>query len=119
MSFRFTFRETMEEFTRVQFPFNDNRTGAGFDKPLFGNDTLSIDKSYPAPGVSAQSFGHSGFTGTFVWMDPEYDLLYIFLSNRVYPTRNNRLIYDLNVRPTIQQIFYDELRRNEDNPLLH
>ncbi|MBR8534152.1 serine hydrolase [Carboxylicivirga sediminis] len=101
---------TIKEFTKVQFPANNNRRGAGFDKPLFGNDTLSIQDSYPAPGVSKASYGHSGFTGTFVWIDPEYELVYIFLSNRVYPTRDNPLIYQMNVRPRIQQIFYDALK---------
>ncbi|WP_430813653.1 serine hydrolase domain-containing protein [Carboxylicivirga sp. RSCT41] len=99
-----------DEFTKVQYPDNENRRGAGFDKPLFGNDTLSIKVSYPAPAVSPESFGHSGFTGTFVWVDPTYQLVYIFLSNRVYPSRNNRLIYQMNVRPGIQQIFYDAIK---------
>jgi len=106
---RYIKAETLREFSSVQFPDNGNRRGIGFDKPLFGNDTLSIDESYPAPGVSPSSFGHSGFTGTFVWMDPDYELLYIFLSNRVYPTRDNPKIYRLNVRPSIQQVFYDAL----------
>ncbi|MCT4588082.1 MAG: beta-lactamase family protein [Carboxylicivirga sp.] len=110
---RYISEETFNEFTKVQYPDNDNRRGAGFDKPLFGNDTLSIADSYPAPGVSAQSFGHSGFTGTFVWVDPAYDIIYIFLSNRVYPTRDNPLIYRMNVRPSIQQVFYEEVKKSE------
>lgn len=105
-------QQTMDEFTKVQFKDNGNRRGVGFDKPLFGNDTLSIQDSYPAPGVSASSYGHSGFTGTFVWIDPEYELVYIFLSNRVYPTRDNPLIYQMNIRPRIQQIFYDALNKS-------
>jgi CubicO group peptidase (beta-lactamase class C family) len=52
------------------------------------------------------SFGHSGFTGTFVWADPESELVFIFLSNRVYPSRTHRNIYNLNVRPKLQQVFY-------------
>ena len=110
---RYISEETFNEFTKVQYPDNDNRRGAGFDKPLFGNDTLSIADSYPAPGVSDLSFGHSGFTGTFVWVDPAYDLIYIFLSNRVYPTRDNPLIYRMNVRPSIQQVFYEEVKKSE------
>ena len=104
-------QEVVEEFSEVQFPENENRRGVGFDKPLFGNDTLTIEQSYPAPGVSAESFGHSGFTGTFVWMDPKYNMLYIFLSNRVHPTRDNRLLYQKNIRPSIQQVFYDALKQ--------
>nr|WP_321409813.1 glycoside hydrolase family 3 N-terminal domain-containing protein [uncultured Carboxylicivirga sp.] len=107
---RYLSADVMKQFSSVQYPENENRRGLGFDKPIFGNDTLSIDQSYPAPGVSAASFGHSGFTGTFVWMDPQYKMLYIFLSNRVYPTRDNRLLYQKNIRPTIQQVFYDALK---------
>ncbi|HKK11943.1 MAG TPA: serine hydrolase, partial [Flavobacteriaceae bacterium] len=53
---------TVNEFIRVQYPENHNRRGLGFDKPLIGNDTLSLKESYPAPEVSRESFGHSGFT---------------------------------------------------------
>lgn len=97
---------TVKEFTRIQYPENDNRRGLGFDKPLIGNDTLSIKEAYPAPQVSPKSFGHSGFTGTFVWADPENQLVFIFLSNRVYPSRTHRNIYNLNIRPRLQQLFY-------------
>ena len=97
------------KFIRIQYPENNNRRGLGFDKPLIGNDTLSLKDSYPAPEVSKSSFGHSGFTGTFVWADPEYDLVFIFLSNRVYPTRKNRNLYNLNIRPLLQQAFYQGL----------
>jgi len=97
---------TVNEFIKVQYPENHNRRGLGFDKPLISNDTLSLKHSYPAPEVSAESFGHSGFTGTFVWADPEHDLVFVFLSNRVYPSRTHRNIYNLNIRPTLQQVFY-------------
>jgi len=110
---RYISEDVMKEFTKVQYPENDNRRGMGFDKPLFNNSSYSLASSYPAPGVSQESFGHSGFTGIFVWMDPEYDLLYIFMSNRVYPTRENKLIYKLNVRPSVHQVFYDEIGRSE------
>jgi CubicO group peptidase (beta-lactamase class C family) len=103
-------KSTLREFTRIQFPENDNRRGLGFDKPLIGNDTLSIHEAYPAPEVSAESFGHSGFTGAFVWADPKHDLIFIFLSNRVYPNRNHRNIYNLNVRPKVQQVFYQAIK---------
>jgi len=97
---------TVNEFTRIQYPENNNRRGLGFDKPLIGNDTLSVKKSYPAPQVSSESFGHAGFTGTFVWADPKNELVFVFLSNRVYPTRKHRNLYDLNIRPALQQVFY-------------
>ncbi|NND52773.1 MAG: serine hydrolase [Flavobacteriaceae bacterium] len=99
-------KETISEFIRVQYPEQNNRRGLGFDKPLLGNDTLKLSQAYPAPAVSTSSFGHSGFTGTFVWADPENQMVFIFLSNRVYPTRNNRNLYNLNIRPSLQQLFY-------------
>ena len=64
-------------------------------------------KSSVAKDASPASYGHSGYTGTFTWVDPEHDLIYIFFSNRVYPTRENRKIYQLNVRPLIHQVIYD------------
>ncbi len=100
---------TMKEFTRVQFPENDNRRGLGFDKPLLNNNEVSPEKAYPCPGASPESFGHFGFTGTFVWADPTHDLIYIFLSNRVYPTRERNMLGKLNVRTNILQAFYDEI----------
>ena len=103
----------VKEFTRVQYPDNGNRRGLGFDKPYLGNDTLALSAAYPAPEVSAESFGHSGFTGTFVWADQKNQLVYIFLSNRVYPTRDNRNLYELNIRPAIQHVFYKALSRIE------
>lgn len=104
---RFISKKTMEEFTRCQFCRRDNRRGLGFDKPLINNHKLKIKDTYPATSASKASFGHSGFTGTFTWADPEYNLVFIFLSNRVYPTRENRKIYDLNIRPRILQSIYD------------
>ena len=101
---------TMKEFTRVQFPQNKNRRGLIFDKPSLDNKTLNPNDAYPCPEVSAESFGHSGYTGTFVWMDPKCNLLYIFLSNRVYPTRDNNLISDLNVRTKILSAIYKNIK---------
>ncbi len=97
---------TLKEFTKVQYPNNENRRGLGFDKPELNNAELALGDSYPAPEVSAESFGHSGFTGTFVWADPINQLVFIFLSNRVYPTRENRNLYDLHIRSSLQQVFY-------------
>jgi len=104
-------KSTLKEFTKIQFPENGNRRGLGFDKPLIGNDTLSISEAYPAPEVSAESFGHAGFTGTFVWADPKHDLVFIFLSKRRYPKRTHRNIYNLNVRPKVQQVFYQAINK--------
>ena len=102
-------KSTIEEFNRVQYPQNNNRRGLGFDKPAIDNQKLDKDKAYPCPGASPQSFGHFGYTGTFFWADPSNGLIYIFLSNRVYPTRENNKISDLNVRTDILQEMYDEI----------
>ncbi len=107
---------TVEEFTRIQYLENNNRRGLGFDKPLIGNDTLSIKEAYPAPQVSASSFGHSGFTGTFVWADPKHELVFVFLSNRVYPSRTHRNIYNLNIRPKLQRVFYTSSKPSKELP---
>ena len=97
---------TIEEFTKYQFPENDNRRGLGFDKPSLGERSINGNTAISA---SDASFGHTGFTGTMVWMDPETKLLYIFLSNRVQPSRNNTLLYKLNTRTNIQQVLYDSI----------
>ena len=106
---RYISEATLKEFTRVQYPENDNRRGLGFDKPYLNNSQKVLADSYPNPEVSASSFGHSGFTGTFVWADPEHELVFIFLSNRVFPSRTHTAIYDLNIRPRLMQVFYKEL----------
>ncbi|MDP2891440.1 MAG: serine hydrolase [Bacteroidota bacterium] len=101
---------TMKEFTRVQFPQNNNRRGLIFDKPSLNLGSLKPSETYPCPEASPESFGHSGFTGTFVWMDPKCGLMYVFLSNRVCPTRNNSLISDLNVRTEILSAIYKQMK---------
>jgi CubicO group peptidase (beta-lactamase class C family) len=103
---RYISEQTLNEFTRVQYPGNGNRRGLGFDKPELNNNELSLKDAYPAPETSPDSFGHSGFTGTFVWADPKNQLVYIFLSNRVNPTREHSNIYKLNIRSAVQQVFY-------------
>ncbi|WP_445736449.1 serine hydrolase domain-containing protein [Mariniflexile sp.] len=109
---RYLKESTVNEFIKIQYPENNNHRGLGFDKPLIGNDTLSIESAYPAPEASSKSFGHSGFTGTFVWADPENELVFIFLSNRVYPTRENRNIYNLHIRPSLMQVFYSASKKD-------
>lgn len=99
--------EVLRKYTTVQFPENDNRRALGFDKPLLGNDTIPPEEAYPCTSASPSSFGHSGFTGTFIWCDPEEEISYVFLSNRVYPTRNNSRLSDLSIRGRILQAVYD------------
>jgi CubicO group peptidase (beta-lactamase class C family) len=102
-------RSVMEEYTKYQFPELKNRRGLGFDKPGIYPAETKPENIYPTYGASPQSFGHSGYTGTFVWVDPAYDLSYIFFCNRVYPTRNNNLVSDLNLRTKILQVIYDSI----------
>lgn len=97
---------TIDTFTRVHFPENGNRRGLGFDKPLLEYDE---QMSSVAQLASPSSFGHSGYTGTLVWADPEHEILFIFLSNRVYPNRLSRGIYQLNIRPRIMNLVYERL----------
>jgi CubicO group peptidase (beta-lactamase class C family) len=104
---RYISEETISEFTKVQFPGNGNRRGLGFDKPLIFNERNGFRNAYPAVSASKNSFGHSGFTGIFVWADPDVQLLYVFLSNRVYPTRENPKLFELNIRTAMQQAAYD------------
>jgi CubicO group peptidase (beta-lactamase class C family) len=95
--------ETIREFTAKQFPANGNRRGLGFDRslPEYSNEG-PVCKS-----ASQSSFGHSGFTGTYTWADPENGLLYVFLSNRVYPDAANNKLSDLRLRVKIHQAAYD------------
>ncbi len=101
--------KVLKEYTRVQFPENKNRRGLGFDKPLLPNDTIPPEEMYPCPSASPNSFGHSGFTGTFIWVDPDDEISYVFLSNRVYPTRDNSKLSDLSIRGNILQAVYDAI----------
>lgn len=107
-SLQFLRPETIQLFTSTQYPNNGNRRGLGFDKPLLDYDSVA---SSVAKDASYRSFGHAGYTGTLVWADPKTDLLFIFLSNRVYPTRDNRNLYKLNVRPSIHQLIYEQLEK--------
>ncbi len=93
--------ETIKLFTTQAFPENDNRRALGFDKPMRpeGGPTSQV--------VSDASFGHSGFTGTYAWVDPEYNFVYIFLSNRVYPTIENKKLIRQNIRTKVQRLFYE------------
>jgi beta-N-acetylhexosaminidase len=103
---RYIKAETIEEWTRTRFPENNNRRALGFDKP---NLKYAGDNNNTARDASVESFGHTGFTGTFTWMDPKTGLLYIFLSNRVTPTRENTRLYQMNTRTKIQQVLYDAM----------
>ncbi len=81
----------------------DSRRGLGFDKP----ETDLAKTSPTASAVSAQTYGHTGFTGTCTWVDPTYDLVYVFLSNRVYPSTENKKMLEMNLRTEIQAVIYN------------
>ncbi len=104
---RYLSEKVVNEFTKRQFPENENRRGLGFDKSYIDNYKNELVDAYPAVSTSENSFGHSGYTGTFAWADPDNELLFIFLSNRVHPTRNNSKIYDLNIRTAMHQEIYN------------
>ncbi|MFK8044725.1 MAG: glycoside hydrolase family 3 N-terminal domain-containing protein [Crocinitomicaceae bacterium] len=93
--------KVISDFTKCQF-CPTNRRGAGFDKPV-----TSLNGGPTCSQVSLSSFGHSGFTGTIAWADPEHDIVYVFLSNRVYPNANNWLITKKNIRTDIQNAIYN------------
>lgn len=95
----------LRDFTGVQYILEKNRRGAGFDKP-------ALLPSQPSPAcvsASPRSFGHSGFTGTYAWADPDNKLVYVFLSNRVYPDAENNKITKLSIRTRVHQAIYDAI----------
>lgn len=97
---------TVKEFTNYQHDGIKNRRALGFDKPF-----KKFDKYGPVcESASLKSYGHSGFTGTYVWADPEENLVYVFLSNRVYPRSDNFKISRYDIRTNIQQTIYDALK---------
>lgn len=100
-------REVLDEFTSCAYCDEGVHRGIGFDKPLIEYDPV---KSSVAKDASPESFGHSGYTGTFTWVDPKQDLIYIFFCNRVHPSRDSRQIYILNIRPRVHQVIYDALK---------
>ncbi|MEZ4875190.1 MAG: glycoside hydrolase family 3 N-terminal domain-containing protein [Flavobacteriaceae bacterium] len=97
--------ETIDAFNTCYFCEENVRRGVGFDKPQLGD-------SGPTCGcVSLTSFGHSGFTGTFTWADPDEEVVYVFLSNRTYPTAENRMLISSDLRSRIQEAIYEAIER--------
>ncbi len=96
-------KETVEKFNTCYNCDKNVRRGVGFDKPQLG-------KSGPTCGcVSMRSFGHTGFTGTLAWADPEEEIVFVFLSNRTFPDVDNRKLINENIREKIQQVIYDSI----------
>lgn len=90
--------ETLELFSSRAYPETENRRGLGFDKPSL--DSIPSER-YPSEKCTPESYGHSGFTGNLVWVDPVHQCFMIFLSNRVYPTREQKALYRLSIRGSI------------------
>lgn len=99
---RYMNEEVVDEYTRAQFP--GNRRGAGFDRPKASGGGTCHEYA------SQKSYGHSGFTGTLAWADPEYGINYIFLSNRVCPDQDNWKLRDMNIRTEIQRVIYEAVK---------
>jgi len=98
--------ETIKYFT--EYHSKISRRGYGFDKPE--KDNATRNEPYPSQSASPETFGHTGFTGTCVWVDPKSSLVYIFLSNRVYPGRDNPRLSSMNIRSKIQEAIYKGIR---------
>ncbi len=101
--------ETIEKFNKRYYASARNRRGLGFDKRQIN------PREKPTCGdcVSDKSFGHSGFTGTYTWADPENGIVYVFLSNRTYPKMTNRKLVKSNIRTKIQRVIQDAVIKEE------
>lgn len=102
---RYLSKETCQLFTTGLSKIS--RRGMGFDRP----DTKNPDKGNCASCVPAEVYGHTGFTGTCVWVDPVNQLVYVFLSNRVYPDVTNRKLSRLDIRERIQEAIYRAMKK--------
>jgi beta-N-acetylhexosaminidase len=94
--------ETVDFFTAKQF--ESSRRGLGWDKPV-QSEWISPTSVLASP----KTYGHTGFTGTCIWIDPEFELVYVFLSNRVYPDRSNNKLSSTNIRSRIQDVIYQSI----------
>ena len=95
---------TIELFSTCQF-CPENRRGLGFDKPLMPHQGAGPTCDL----VSEKSYGHTGFTGSYAWVDPENGILYIFLSNRIYPDMENKKLIKMGIRTKIQEVIYKSI----------
>ena len=99
--------KTLDIFNKQYFAKKGNRRALGFDKPM-----LNIEIPGPTcKSASKQSFGHMGFTGTYFWVDPKNQSIYIFLSNRTFPDAENKKLAKHDIRTKIQQAFYDVFKQ--------
>jgi len=110
---RFFPEDLLQDYTSAAFPASDNRRALGFDRPapFYGVEGNT------APEASPSSFGHSGYTGTYVWVDPEEELVFVFLCNRVHPSRSYRKLLELDIRSRALQAVYQAIvaEKKEEN----
>ena len=102
---RYLEEKTLSKFNTAIYENNHNRRGIGWDKPMLKN-VKNVSKY-----CSEYTFGHTGFTGTCVWIDPTYQLIYVFLSNRTYPRADNWKLIKDNIRIGIQDIIYESITK--------
>jgi len=95
--------ETIDKYNTCYYCSADNRRGIGFDKPQLGESGATCGC------VSPKSFGHSGFTGTFAWADPDSEIVYVFMANRTYPEAGINRLSREDIRANIQQVIYDAI----------
>jgi beta-glucosidase-like glycosyl hydrolase/CubicO group peptidase (beta-lactamase class C family) len=95
--------ETIDKFNKCYYCYKNNRRGVGFDKP-------QLEEQGPTCGcVSNRSFGHTGFTGTMTWADPDEELVYVFLANRTYPEAGENRLLRENIRTEMQRLIYEAI----------
>ena len=100
---RYFNKSTIDLFNNCYYCTEDNRRGVGFDKP-------QIEEDGPTCGcLSMDSFGHSGWTGTYTWADPVENIVYVFLSNRSYPKSDENKLLKNNIRTDIQKLIYESI----------
>jgi len=102
---RYLSKETVQLFTQTTSSIS--RRALGFDK----SDPAHPQNSPTSSSASASTYGHTGFTGTCYWIDPDAHLIYIFLSNRVYPSRTHKQLMEMGIRPQIQNIIYEAINK--------
>jgi len=100
---RYFSTDTFKAFNTCHYCDEENRRGIGFDKP-------QLEDEGPTCGcLSMTSFGHSGFTGTYAWADPEEEIVYVFLANRTYPKSEINRLSEENIRTEIQRLIYESI----------
>lgn len=102
---RYLKEKTVKTFTSRHFERQGNRRALGFDKQLFTPST----NAQVCPQASQNSYGHTGFTGTMLWVEPDEDLIYVFLSNRVHPSSSPNKLAQMNIRTDIQSCIYNDI----------